>query len=146
MKKDHINLDKLHTLQDADYGVKSYSRNYMLKRKGYNLRYQPRYIKQKDYATILAELEYEAEERAVEADESGLRTQKREVLAHIEYKVFNSSYEGDRHEKNLPVRGQRSKTNARNSKNRKFKIKPALEDMADDMLGISDHDNKNKKN
>lgn len=145
MKKHHINLDNIYTLQEADYGIKSHCENYMLKRKGYNLRYPPRYIKQRDYSMILAELEYEAEERAFRADESGLRMQKREVLSHIEYKVYNSSYEGDRHEKNLPVRGQRTKTNARNSKGRKFTIRPSLEDITDDMVDTSDYDDKKTK-
>jgi len=41
---------------------------------------------------------------------------RREVAADIRRKVEIGSYEGIRHRKGLPVRGQRTKTNARNRK------------------------------
>ena len=41
---------------------------------------------------------------------------RREVAADIRRKVEIGSYEGLRHRRHLPVRGQRTKTNARSSK------------------------------
>ncbi|MBG6057043.1 small subunit ribosomal protein S13 [Cryobacterium sp. MP_M3] len=41
---------------------------------------------------------------------------RREVAADIRRKVEIGSYEGIRHRKGLPVRGQRTKTNARTRK------------------------------
>ena len=41
---------------------------------------------------------------------------RREVAADIRRKVEIGSYEGSRHRKGLPVRGQRTKTNARTRK------------------------------
>ena len=41
---------------------------------------------------------------------------RREVAAYIRRKVEIGSYEGIRHRKGLPVRGQRTKTNARTRK------------------------------
>ena len=44
---------------------------------------------------------------------------RREVAADIRRKVEIGSYEGLRHRRHLPVRGQRTKTNARTRKGRK---------------------------
>ena len=44
---------------------------------------------------------------------------RREVAADIRRKVEIGSYEGIRHRRGLPVRGQRTKTNARTRKGRK---------------------------
>ncbi|WP_347754486.1 30S ribosomal protein S13 [Agrococcus sp. ProA11] len=44
---------------------------------------------------------------------------RREVTADIRRKVEIGSYEGIRHRRGLPVRGQRTKTNARTRKGRK---------------------------
>ena len=44
---------------------------------------------------------------------------RREVAADIRRKVEIGSYEGLRHRRGLPVRGQRTKTNARTRKGRK---------------------------
>ena len=41
---------------------------------------------------------------------------RREVNLNIKTKMEINSYEGTRHKKNLPVRGQRTKTNARTRK------------------------------
>jgi small subunit ribosomal protein S13 len=41
---------------------------------------------------------------------------RREVSAHIKRKVEIGSYEGLRHRRSLPVRGQRTRTNARTRK------------------------------
>lgn len=38
---------------------------------------------------------------------------KREVVTHIKHHKDINSYRGSRHSKNLPVRGQRTKTNSR---------------------------------
>jgi small subunit ribosomal protein S13 len=44
---------------------------------------------------------------------------RREVTAHIRHYVDINSYRGLRHRRNLPVRGQRTKTNARTRRGRR---------------------------
>jgi len=60
--------------------------------------------------------------------ESDLRL---EVNQNITRLKENGSYRGDRHKKNLPVRGQRTKTNARTKRGRRLTVgsgrKPAAE-------------------
>ena len=50
---------------------------------------------------------------AVETDRKVEGDLKREVMSGIKRLKDIKSYRGDRHEKNLPVRGQRTKTNSR---------------------------------
>lgn len=47
---------------------------------------------------------------------------KREVLANIKRLKEIKSYRGSRHEKKLPSRGQRSKTNARTKRGKKMTV------------------------
>ncbi len=47
---------------------------------------------------------------------------KREITTNIKRLKDISSYKGDRHRKNLPVRGQRTKTNARTKRGKKVTV------------------------
>lgn len=66
---------------------------------------------------------------------------RREVAADIRRKVEIGSYEGLRHRKGLPVRGQRTKTNARTRKGRSVpspaRRRPAKPHLPDGKCGIS---------
>ena len=53
---------------------------------------------------------------AIEADYKIEGDLRREVQADIRRKIEIGSYQGRRHRQNLPVRGQRTKTNARTRK------------------------------
>ena len=53
---------------------------------------------------------------AIEADYRIEGDLRREVQADIRRKIEIGSYQGRRHRRNLPVRGQRTKTNARTRK------------------------------
>ena len=55
------------------------------------------------------------EERKIEGD------LKREVSANIKRLIIIKCYRGNRHSRGLPVRGQRSKTNARTRKGKRKK-------------------------
>lgn len=48
---------------------------------------------------------------------------RREVSMHIKHKLDLGSHEGIRHRRGLPVRGQRTKTNARTRKGKKKPVK-----------------------
>jgi small subunit ribosomal protein S13 len=47
---------------------------------------------------------------------------RREIQTNIRHKVEIGSYQGIRHRKGLPVRGQRTKTNARTRKGRRVAV------------------------
>lgn len=47
---------------------------------------------------------------------------KREISLNVKLLKENGSYRGERHRRNLPVRGQTSKTNARTKRGRKVTI------------------------
>jgi len=48
---------------------------------------------------------------------------RREVQMHIKHKLDLGCYQGIRHRRGLPVRGQRSKTNARTRKGKRKSVK-----------------------
>jgi small subunit ribosomal protein S13 len=100
------------------------------------IRYSLRYIYgigPKVADTILAKLGIDGERRAntlddketaaiaSEIDASHLveGALRREVQQHIQRLKETKSYRGERHRKSLPVRGQRTRTNARTRKGRK---------------------------
>lgn len=112
------NFQELNAFTSTDFGLKKYSKKYFKNKAGYNIRHPLYAIKHKDVERIINSLTSIAEARAILADGTGSKTLRSEVNDFINYKVLNTSYQGDRHEKNLPVRGQRSKTNGRTSKNR----------------------------
>lgn len=144
MKKELINIEKIFPFYKTDYGIKSFCNNYLVKDRGYNTRHQLRFIKQNDFDSIVSQIVEKGETRALLADETGSKKIKSEIRDNIYFKVYNSSYQGDRHERNLPVRGQRSKTNARNSKTRNFKIQVALDVVSDEFFDLSKQRNDNK--
>lgn len=47
---------------------------------------------------------------------------RREVSSNIKRLIDISSYRGDRHKKNLPVRGQRTRTNARTKRGKRMTV------------------------
>ncbi|WP_438646516.1 30S ribosomal protein S13 [Ralstonia pickettii] len=83
-------------IEDLDLSVRSYN---CLKREGINT-----------VAELVALRDYIEGTYKVEGD------LRREVAADIRRKVEIGSYEGLRHRRGLPVRGQRTKTNARTRK------------------------------
>ncbi|WP_062200776.1 MULTISPECIES: 30S ribosomal protein S13 [Demequina] len=70
-------------------------------------------VKDADEATLVAIREYIEANFTVEGD------LRREVQADIRRKVEIGNYQGLRHRRGMPVRGQRTKTNARTRKGRK---------------------------
>ena len=64
----------------------------------------------------LSRIRAEVEKHTVEGD------LRREVNLNIKTKMEINSYQGTRHKKNLPVRGQRTSRNARTRKGKKGKV------------------------
>jgi len=127
------NVLKLQIFLNTDFGFKKYSKKYLKNQIGYNVRYPLTFIKKKNVESIISDLTSMSEARAVMWEESGSKTLRSEVQDFINFKVLNSSYQGDRHEKSLPVRGQRTKTNARTSKARICVLKTILSADDDDV-------------
>lgn len=116
------NFQKLNAFLSTDFGFKKYSKKYLKNKVGYNIRHPLFVIKHKDVERIINSLTSISEARALVSGGTGSKTLRSEVNDFINFKVLNTSYQGDRHEKNLPVRGQRTKTNGRTSKNRSLSL------------------------
>ncbi|MGH7728223.1 MAG: 30S ribosomal protein S13 [Acidimicrobiales bacterium] len=72
-----------------------------------------------DPNTRVKNLSEEDEKRLRDAIDGQIKVEgdlRREVAGHIKRLVDIGSYRGQRHRRNLPVRGQRTKTNARTRK------------------------------
>lgn len=102
--------------------LKNIQKIYFKNKAGYNIRHPLVVIKHKDVEHVVNSLTSISEARAIVSGETGSKTLRSEVNDFINYKVLNTSYQGDRHEKNLPVRGQRTKTNGRTSKSRSLSL------------------------
>eukprot|EP01040_Poterioochromonas_malhamensis_P010587 gene10587-11527_t len=98
------NFQKLNAFLSTDFGFKKYSKIYFKNKAGYNIRHPLVVIKHKDVEHVVNSLTSISEARAIVSGETGSKTLRSEVNDFINYKVLNTSYQGDRHEKNLPVR------------------------------------------
>lgn len=108
-----LNLEKLELLCRTDFGIKKHSQRVFKEQLGYNKRLPIKFLLKSD----LLKIETFAEKRL---GSTGSKTLKTLQFENIDFKKKNKSYVGSRHERLLPVRGQRTKTNAKtNRKKRK---------------------------
>ena len=108
-----LNLEKLEILFKNDYGVKSYSQKYLKGQSGYNRRMPVNFLLKED-------LQHIDDFCQKNLDKNFSKKQKTIIFENIAFYKKNRSYKGTRHEKSLPVRGQRTKTNAKTNR-KKFK-------------------------
>jgi small subunit ribosomal protein S13 len=110
------NITQLFSLYNYDYGIKNFSLNYLKKEVGYNKNKNLKFIKEKAYLEIVDKIEREGTKRAEEMNTSGTISKKSIVFECIRHKIENKCYQGYRHEQLLPVRGQRTRTNAKTNR------------------------------
>lgn len=104
-----LNLEKLEILYKNDYGIKSYSKKYLKSQSGYNRRMPVNYLLKED----LQHIDDFCQENL---DKNSSKKRKTIDFENIAFQKKSRSYRGTRHEKSLPVRGQRTKTNAKTNK------------------------------
>lgn len=111
-----LNLEKLNILYKTDYGIKTYSQKYLKNQSGYNKRMPVTFLLKKDLQHV-----GEYSQKVLERNLS--KKQKTIIFENISFIKKNRSYKGTRHEKSLPVRGQRTKTNSKTNRKKSKLLK-----------------------